>query len=103
MPKFVAMYTRPDDVEAFEDHYRTVHVPIMDRWPNVESTEITRGTGTPRGTQAPFHLITTIRFATAEGMQQALTSEAGSEAARDAMGLAKRFGIEVTMLLGEDF
>jgi uncharacterized protein (TIGR02118 family) len=100
---FVALYEKPEDVTGFEEHYRTVHVDIMRRWPGVQSVTVTRFNGTPRGAAAPFHLMAVVTFASDEEMVAALRSEGGAESARDAKAMAERFGVVPTMLLGGPF
>jgi uncharacterized protein (TIGR02118 family) len=100
---FVALYEKPEDVAGFEDHFRTVHVDLMRRWPGVQSVTVTRFSGTPRGAAAPFHLMAVVTFASDEEMAAALRSDAGADAVRDAKATADRFGVAPVMLLGEPF
>ena len=103
MAKFVALYSRPDDIEGFEEHYRTTHLPIAQSWPGVTRFSVTRFSATPRGTEPAFHLMFEAEWATDEEMAAALRSEAGMAAARDAMAMAETFGVTPTMMLGADF
>ena len=103
MATFVALYEKPEDTEAFEQHYRDVHMPILQRWPGVRSVEVVRLTSTPRGGEPPYHLMATATFDSVEQMQEALRSEAGAEAAQDARTMMERFGVGPAMLLGEGF
>ena len=103
MATFVVLYPVPDDPEAWEEHYRTTHMPIVQRWPGVQSVRLTRFSSTPRGTEPAFHVMAQIDFATDEEMAAALRSDAGAEAARDAMSMAQTYGNTPTMLLGGDF
>ena len=103
MATFVALYPKPEDVEGFEEHYRTTHMPIVQRWPGIKSAKVTRFSSTPRGTEPPFYLMAEVEFASDEEMAAALRSEAGAESAKDAMAMAKQFGTTPTMLLGNDF
>ena len=103
MATFVVLSPMPDDPEAWEEHYRTTHMPIVERWPGVQSVRVTRFSSTPRGTMPAYHVMAQIDFATDEEMAAALRSEAGAEAARDAMAMAEKFGSTPSMLLGADF
>jgi uncharacterized protein (TIGR02118 family) len=49
MVKLVAMFTRPDDPEAFDRAYFDVHLPLNAKTPGLRRTEVTRVTGAPRG------------------------------------------------------
>ena len=103
MTSFVALFTRADDVEGFEAHYRDTHLPLVAQWPNVSETRVTRMTGTPRGTEPAYQIMAEIRFTSAEGMAEALRSEAMRAAGKDAMEMCQRFGCKATMLLGAEF
>ena len=103
MATFVALYAKPEDVEGWEEYYRTTHMPLLEQWPNVQSVNVVRFSGTPRGTEAPYHLMAVVEWATDEEMAAALRSEAGMAAAKDAMAMAERFGTPPTMLLGGPF
>lgn len=103
MARFVALYTKPDDVEAFDEHYRTTHLPLAQAWPGVQAIRVTRFAATPRGTEPDHYLMFEAEFATDEEMAAALRSDAGTAAARDAMGMKERFGVVPTMMLGGDF
>lgn len=103
MPQFIALYPQPDDVEGFESHYRDVHMPIVEEWPNVTEATVTRVTGTPRGTEAPYHLVSVVSFDSEEEMREALTSDPGRRSGKDAAEMAQRFGIVPVLMLGEEF
>lgn len=103
MASFLAMYSKPDDVEGFESHYRDTHLPLVDETPGVTGKRAFRGTGTPRGGEAPFHLVTEITFDSDEDLQAALASPEFREVGRDAMAMCQQYGVQATMLLAEDF
>jgi uncharacterized protein (TIGR02118 family) len=101
MASFVALYTKPEDVEGFEAYYRTQHLPLVSDWPGVTTTRTTRWVGTPRGTEPAYHLMFEAEFASDEALGEALGSDGMRAAGRDAAQMCKQFGIEATMLLGE--
>ena len=103
MATFVVLYPPPADPEAWEAHYRTTHMPIIERWPGVQSVRLTRFSSPPRGTPPAYHAMAQIDFATDEEMAAALRSDAGAEAARDAKAMAEDFGSMPSMLLGAEF
>ena len=103
MAKFVALYTRPDDVEAFDEYYRSTHLPIAQSWPGVTRFAVTRFSATPRGTEAAYYLMAEAEWDTDEEMAAALRSESGMAAARDAKAMAEQFGVTPTMMLGGGF
>lgn len=97
MVKLIALYKKPDDVKAFEDHYFGVHTPLVRKWPGLRKLEVARITGAPIG-EPKQHLIAEMYFDNAEAMQRALASPEGKAAARNVMEFA---GSLVTMFFAE--
>lgn len=98
--KLIALWGKPQDVEGFEQHYRTTHLEIVKRWPGVKSFSVSRITGTPGSGDAPYHRVFEATFATEEDLRQALRSPEMAEAARDASEMVRRFGATLTILTG---
>jgi uncharacterized protein (TIGR02118 family) len=86
--KLTVVYGKPDDAGTFDKHYGEVHMPIVERWPGVERTEVAKVSGGPMGSESPYHLITEIYFADEDALNAALASEPGREAGKDFMGIA---------------
>jgi uncharacterized protein (TIGR02118 family) len=103
MASFVVLYTRPEDPEGFERHLRETHLPLVEQWPGVTEIRVTRMTGTPRGTEPPYHLLVEARFASDEELAAAMQADVVRASGKDAMEMCKRYGAEATMLLGEHF
>ena len=82
MVRLVALYNQPDDPEAFDAHFRDVHMPIVSRYPNLRDVRLTRVQGVG-GRAAPFHLMAEMSFDSEADLIDALASEAGAESARD--------------------
>jgi uncharacterized protein (TIGR02118 family) len=82
MVKLVALYKKPADVQAFEDHYSNVHLPLMERVPGVVKTQVSRffagSTGEP-----PYYMMFEASFADREALDAALRSLENRAAARD--------------------
>jgi uncharacterized protein (TIGR02118 family) len=102
MFRFIALYANPTDPEGFEEHFRSNHVPILERWPDTRDIAVTRVTGTPRGGDAPYHLVAAVTFDSRDAFMAAMGTDAGKESAQDARSMAEQFGVEVTMLVGDD-
>ena len=98
MPRLVALYNVPDDPTAFDAHYRDVHGPIVDRYPNIRGVRLTTPIGFA-GRTAPFHLMAEMAFDTDADLEAALSSEAGIESARDLRNFA---GAGVTLFIAPD-
>ena len=81
--KFTALYTKPDDAAAFDQHYFDVHVPITKQWPNVERAEVARVVANPMGGEPAYYLMFEAWFADMDAFRAAMGSESGKEAATD--------------------
>lgn len=86
--KLTILYGTPEDAVTFDQHYRDVHLPLVDRWPGVERVELAKVTGGPMGLPSPYHQIAEIWFADEDALNAALASEPGREAGKDFMGFA---------------
>ena len=86
--KLTVVYGTPEDADAFDKRYMDGHMPIVQRWPNVQKIEVAKVSGGPFGSPSPYHLITEIYFADDDALNAALGSEAGGEAAKDFMAIA---------------
>ena len=98
MPRLVALYNVPDDPDAFDAHYRDVHAPIIDRYPNLRDVRLTKPVGVA-GRPAPYHLMAEMAFDTDADLDAALSSDAGVESARDLRNFA---GAGVTLFIAPD-
>jgi uncharacterized protein (TIGR02118 family) len=103
MASFFALYGKPQDVEGFETYYRETHMPLAADAPGVTSVKVTRGLGSPRGGDAPYHLITEMVFDSPQAMQEALQSDVFRAVGKDAMEMCQKYGVEATMVVGGDF
>jgi uncharacterized protein (TIGR02118 family) len=90
--KLVVLYTKPDDPEGFDEHYRSTHAPLARNVPGA-SWSLTRMTGTPRGGEPAYYLMAEASFA----------SDEMRETGKDAAQIVQRFGCEATMLVGGDY
>jgi uncharacterized protein (TIGR02118 family) len=98
MPRLIALYSTPDDPDAFDAHYRDVHTPIVARYPNIRDIRLSKPAGVA-GRQSPFHLMAEMVFDSEADLDEALASEAGAESARDLRNFA---GAGVTMFIAPD-
>ena len=76
MVRLVALYSQPEDNDAFDAHYRDVHAPIVARYPNLVDVRLTKADGIG-GRPAPFYLMAEMSFATRADLDEALASDAG--------------------------
>ncbi|TCM02915.1 EthD family reductase [Sphingomonas sp. PP-CC-3G-468] len=93
--KLLAMYRRPDDVDAFLTHYRDVHVPLIEAVPGLAKLVVNRVDGDLMGGPAPYFLIAELHFADETIFEAAMASPENRSAGKDVMTFAKGL---VTML-----
>jgi uncharacterized protein (TIGR02118 family) len=98
MPRLVALYNAPADPEAFDAHYRDVHMPILNRYPKLRDVRLSSPEGVA-GQPPPFYLMAEMVFDTDEDLQAALASDAGRESAKDLRNFAQS---GVTLFIAPD-
>lgn len=97
MVKLVAIYRKPESVEAFDRHYFNVHAPLAEKMPGLLKLEVNKIYGTPAG-DSDLHLIAEMYFENKEALATALSSPEGRAAGKDLMGFAGKL---VTMHFAE--
>ena len=97
MIKLIALYRKPDDVEAFNTHYFEKHLPLAKSIPGLRKIEITKITGAPIG-DAKHHLMAELYFDSLDAMNAGNASPEGRATARDLMNFAANV---VTLFYGE--
>ena len=81
--KLTVVYGKPDEPDAWDKHYRDVHVPIVERFPGLQRAEFARVLGAPGGGDSPYHLVAEMYFADPAALNAAFASPAGAESAKD--------------------
>lgn len=87
MVKMVALFPKPEDVDAFEKHYAEVHTPLVKAMPGLERLEVTRFTGAPMG-EPRYYLMAEMYFADEQAMFASAQSEAGMACGKDAFKMS---------------
>ena len=98
MIKFVALYRKPADEEAFLRHYAEVHTPLVRRTPGLARLEVTRFTRNPAGGDPAFFLMAEMYYPDLETFKTAMKTPENAAAGRDLTSFA---GDVVTLLQGE--
>ena len=99
MVKLIALYKKPTDVEAFEEHYAHVHLPLVEKIPGLRKTELTRILGSPRG-EAPYYLMYEMYFEDREAYDRAMASDENKAAGKDLMSFARDL---VTLMIADAY
>jgi uncharacterized protein (TIGR02118 family) len=88
MVKGTALFGRPEDPDAFEEHYASTHVPLVEKIPNLQRFEAARIVATPDGSEPPYYRIGELYFEDMEQMQAGLASEEGQAVVADFQNFA---------------
>jgi uncharacterized protein (TIGR02118 family) len=83
--RFLALYETPTDPEAFDRHYREVHIPLGRRLPGLRRYTVGRDVVAVRG--APYYLVAELEWDTMEELRAAFAWPEGRATAADAARL----------------
>lgn len=83
MWQFVVLYRRPDDPEAFERHYRNVHIPLVHKFPGLRRMTFSKVEPDGDEAAAAVFFISTMYWDDRAGLEAALSSEARKAAYQD--------------------
>lgn len=86
--KLVVLYTRPDDPDAFDQHYFGTHMPLVSPLPGLQRVETGRFVAAPDGAGQTYYRSAELYFADHGALEAALGSEEGKAAAGDYQKIA---------------
>lgn len=86
--KLVVLYTRPDDPDAFDEHYLGTHMPLAAKLPGLQRAETGRFVEAADGGEVSYHRTAELYFADAEALQAAFGSDEGKAVAADYRSIA---------------
>ena len=87
MVRFLVLYDRPQDVEAFDRHYQDIHIPLAKKLPGLRRYTVSRMPFAIRGGE-PYYLIAELDWDDMEALQRAFQSAEGKQTAEDVSKLA---------------
>jgi uncharacterized protein (TIGR02118 family) len=87
MVRFIVLYDQPEDAEAFDRHYREVHIPLAKKLPGLRRYTISRNARSVRGGD-PYYLVAELDWDDIEALQRDLRSPEGQATAADVEELA---------------
>jgi uncharacterized protein (TIGR02118 family) len=97
MIKMVALFKRPEDIEAFDRHYSETHAPLMRQVPGLLDMEVIRNLKS-FGTEPAYYTMAIMSFADRESFDAAMASAENRAAGKDLMSFARNY---VTLVYGE--
>jgi uncharacterized protein (TIGR02118 family) len=79
--RLLVLWETPSDPEAFDRHYREVHIPLVRRLPGVRRYVLGRDAAAVRG--APCHLVAEVDWDTMAELHAAFASPEGRATSGD--------------------
>jgi uncharacterized protein (TIGR02118 family) len=95
MYKLFAVWTHPNDVEAFERHYVEVHAPLAAAIPGLQKLVLTRTADSLGDEPSPFHRIAELWFEDEAALAVGEASAEGQAAIKDAAEMQERFEVKL--------
>lgn len=96
--KLVAVYSTPNDKDAFDAHYNDVHTPLAKAVPGLSELRVTRTKAKLMG-DADIYLIAELIFPDQPTFDAAMASSENKDAGRDLANFAKG---NVSLFVAED-
>lgn len=81
--KFVVLYNAPDDPAAFDAHYTSTHVGLVDAMPGLRRFEHGHTLPGADGSPPPYYYLAELEFDDAEALGAAFASPEGQAAGAD--------------------
>ena len=86
--RFLVLWSQPDDPEAFQRHYREVHIPLAVKMPGLRRYTISTGATPIRGGD-PYYMIGMLDFDDMDALKTAFSSPEGQATGADVPALEK--------------
>jgi uncharacterized protein (TIGR02118 family) len=86
--RLLVLWSTPTDVEAFEKHYREVHIPLARRMARLRSYTISSGIAVVRGTE-PYFRVGELEWDSMDDLRQDFRSAEGRATAADVERLSE--------------
>lgn len=83
MIKLTVLYGPPADPAAFERHFTEVHIPLVERMPNLRRFEPAVVVATPDGGPPPYYRVVELYFDSEDELQASMATPEGRAPADD--------------------
>jgi uncharacterized protein (TIGR02118 family) len=97
---FLVVYATPTDPEAFDRHYREVHVPLSKTLPGLRRYTLARQPQAVRGNDS--YLVATLEWDSIDDLRAAFGSPAGRAAAADMATVTELCDVQSMIYEAED-
>ena len=101
MIRFLAAYDKPDDPEAFDRHYREVHIPLAKKLPGLRRYTISRNPAPTRDREA-YYLIAELDWDDMTDLRHAFETPEGRATAEDVAKLVPKDKVRTMVYELED-
>jgi uncharacterized protein (TIGR02118 family) len=101
MVRFLAAYDEPDDPEAFDRHYREVHIPLAKKLPGLRRYTISRNPAATRDREA-YYFIAELDWDNMTDLRHAFQTPEGRATADDVANLAPKDKVRTMVYELED-
>ena len=98
MIQVTTLYNHPQDPTAFDEHYQTVHIPLVKKLLGIKGFTTAKPTSLNPNESSPYYLITNLYFEDMGTLQTALQSPEGQAMVSDIPNFATG---GVSLLAGE--
>ena len=98
--RFLALYETPADPEAFDRHYREIHIPLVRRLPGLRRYMVSRDITAVHG--APYYLVAELDWDTMDELRAAFASPEGRATAADAARLQELAPVRRMIFTADD-
>ena len=98
--RFLALYETPADPEAFDQHYRQIHIPLLRQLQGLRRYSVGRDLATLHG--APYYLVTELIWDTMDELRAAFASPEGQATAADAARLQQLAPVHRMIFTADD-
>jgi len=104
MYKLIACWSapRPEDEAAFEEHYREVHLPAAAAAPGIRRLVAVRTDSGLEGGASAFYRVAELHFDSKSDLETSESSAEWAAMRADAGGMIERFGVTLSVGMGEE-
>jgi uncharacterized protein (TIGR02118 family) len=82
MVRVLVLYNKPEDAQAFEQHYRDVHLPLAKTLPGLRRYTVSRNI-LPADKSASYYLVAELDWTDMAALQRAFQSPEGQAIGQD--------------------
>lgn len=86
MVRYMVLFNMPEDTDKFDEHYQTIHIPLIKSLPGLRRFAISRSVAPVRG--EPCYFVSTLEWDDMTALKDAFASPEGIATGNDVANLA---------------